>query len=42
MYQNGENAGTRGYTKKAEAIEIQLVGKDSAAPGSTENAFVKK
>lgn len=38
---NGESAGTEGLAKRLEAIEIQLVEKGGAAPGSTEQAFIK-
>lgn len=39
---NGESAGTEGLSKRLEGIEIVLVEKGGKAPGSTENAFVKK
>ncbi len=39
---NGESAGSEGYGKRAEAIEVRLVAKGSTAPGSTTNAFKKK
>ena len=39
---NGESAGTEGLSKRLEGIEIVLVEKCGKAPGSTENAFVKK
>ena len=39
---NGEAAGTEGYSKRAEAIEVRLVTKGAKAPGSTANAFKKK
>lgn len=38
---NGESAGTEGFSKRLEGIEIVLVEKGEAAPGSTENAFIK-
>lgn len=38
---NGESAGTEGLAKRLEAIEIRLVEKGGAAPGSTEQAFIK-
>ncbi len=38
---NGEEAGTQGYGKRAEAIEVRLVAKGGAAPGSTTNHFKK-
>ena len=39
---NGEKAGTEGLAKRLEAIQIVLVEKGGAAPGSTEKAFIKK
>ena len=39
---NGESAGSEGYSKRAEAIEVRLVAKGGSAPGSTANAFKKK
>ncbi len=39
---NGEAAGSEGYGKRAEAIEVCLVAKGCAAPGTTANAFQKK
>ncbi len=39
---NGNSAGTEGLSKRMEAIEVRLVKKGSAAPGSSQNAFVKK
>lgn len=39
---NGEEAGSQGYAKQMEAVQIKLVKKGDKAPGSTENAFVKK
>ncbi|MEO1814536.1 MAG: Ig-like domain-containing protein [Acetobacterium sp.] len=38
---NGESAGTAGFGYRLEGIEITIVPKDSAAPGSTEQPFVK-
>ena len=38
---NGEPAGTQGYSKRVEAIQIAVLPKGSAAPGDTENAYVK-
>ncbi|KAF5072553.1 Clostridial hydrophobic W [anaerobic digester metagenome] len=38
---NGESAGTAGYGYRLEGIRIKIVPKDSAAPGSTANAFVQ-
>lgn len=39
---NGEAAGTEGLCKRLEAIRIVIVNKGDAAPGNTENPFVKK
>lgn len=39
---NGEPSGTEGLEKRLEAIEIVLVEKGEKAPGSTDNAFMKK
>lgn len=39
---NGQNAGTAGLSKRLEGIEIVLVEKGGAAPGSTDNAYVTK
>jgi len=39
---NGENAGTEGLSLRLEAIKIVVVTKGSAAPGSTDQPFVKK
>jgi uncharacterized protein YjdB len=39
---NGESAGTAGLSKRLEGIEIVLVPKGSAAPGSTANHFIEK
>ena len=36
---NGENAGSAGYGYRLEGIQIKLVKKGSAAPGSTANAY---
>lgn len=36
---NGESSGTAGFAYRLEGIEIRVLPKDSAAPGSTENAF---
>ena len=38
---NGASAGSEGLSKRVEAFEIRLVKKGGAAPGSTDNAFVK-
>ena len=38
---NGQDAGTSGYGYQVEAIQIKLVPKNTAAPGSTSNAFKK-
>ena len=37
---NGASAGTEGLSKRLEAIEIVLVAKGGAAPGSTNNPFI--
>lgn len=39
---NGENAGSQGYAKHVEAIQIQLVKKGESAPGNTNNCFYKR
>lgn len=39
---NGESAGTEGYSKRVEALEIVLVTKGGLAPGETGLAFVNK
>lgn len=39
---NGEAAGTEGFAKRLEAIQIVLVEKAGKAPGNTEKAFAKK
>ena len=39
---NGEKAGTEGLAKRLEAVQIVLVEKGGAAPGSTEKTFIKK
>ena len=39
---NGESSGSEGCSKRLEAIEIRLVRKGEKAPGSTNNAFVRK
>lgn len=38
---NGESAGTAGFGYRLEGIRVKIVPVGSAAPGSTENAFVK-
>lgn len=38
---NGQDAGTSGYGYQVEAMQIKLVPKNTAAPGSTANAFKK-
>ena len=38
---NGECAGTSGYGKRLEAVQIKLVLKGGTAPGSTENSYVQ-
>ena len=37
---NGESAGTQGLSKRLEAVEIVLVEKGGAAPGSTDKPFI--
>ena len=39
---NGEPAGTAGYAKRLEGIEIKLVKKGENVPGSTANPYVTK
>ena len=39
---NGESAGTAGYSYRLEGINIMLVEKGNAAPGSTANHFQQK
>ena len=39
---NGESAGTAGYAYRLEALQVMLVKKGGAAPGSTSNAFAAK
>ena len=39
---NGEKAGSQGYSRHAEAVEIRLVEKGAAAPGSTDTPFRDK
>ncbi|MDO4796620.1 MAG: hypothetical protein Q4A01_01215 [Coriobacteriales bacterium] len=36
---DGQDAGTAGYSKRVESIEVVVLSKDAAAPGSTENAL---
>ena len=36
---NGDSAGTQGYARAAQAVQITLVAKGGAAPGSTDGAF---
>ena len=38
---NGELAGSEGFAKQMEAVEIRLIEKGGKAPGSTQNAFKK-
>ena len=38
---NGELAGTAGYSKRLEGIEIKLVSKGAAAPGKTDGAYTE-
>ena len=37
---NGAPAGTAGYAKRLEGIEIRLVPKGQAAPGSTARSYI--
>ena len=39
--QNGQSSGTEFLDKRIEAIEIKLIPKNSVAPGTTENRFVR-
>ena len=39
---NGAKAGTEGLSKRMEGIQIQLVEKGGAAPGSTSGSFKEK
>ena len=39
---NGEASGSEGFSKRLEGIEICLVKKGGNAPGTTNNAFVRK
>ena len=39
---NGASAGTEGYGKAAQAVQVKLVAKGGSAPGSTSNAFKNK
>ncbi|MGN0367817.1 MAG: transglutaminase domain-containing protein [Wujia sp.] len=39
---NGKAAGTRGFSKAVEGIQIKLVNKGGRAPGKTSKCFVKK
>ena len=39
---NGESAGSAGYGRRLEGIQIKLVEKGGAAPGSTSGAFKQK
>ena len=39
---NGESAGSQGYSRQAEALEIRLVEKGKMAPGNTKNCFYKR
>lgn len=39
---NGEKAGSQGYARQVEALEVKLVEKGGKAPGTTNQAFVKK
>ncbi|MBC3890002.1 hypothetical protein GH810_17020, partial [Acetobacterium paludosum] len=37
---NGESAGTAGFAYRLEGIRIMVVPKGTAAPGSTDQAFI--
>ena len=37
---NGESAGTEGFAYRLEGIRIMVVPKGTAAPGSTDQAFI--
>ncbi|MBR3316013.1 MAG: hypothetical protein IKG18_17975 [Atopobiaceae bacterium] len=39
---NGQNAGTANLAKRMEALQIKVLPKNANAPGSTEQAFLKK
>ena len=39
---NGKNAGSEGYGKRIEAIQIQLVEKGNTFSGNTKNSFYVK
>ena len=39
---NGESAGTEGYSKQMEAIQIKIVTKGEEAPSTAGTAFYKK
>ncbi|MDD4698698.1 MAG: serine protease, partial [Oscillospiraceae bacterium] len=39
---NGEIAGSAGFSYRLECIQIVLVLKGGAAPGTTANAFIQK
>ena len=39
---NGEASGSEGFSKRLEGIEIRLVKKGDKAPGTTNNAFIRK
>ena len=39
---NGASAGSEGYAYRLEGIQVKLVPKGGAAPGSTANAFRKR
>lgn len=39
---NGEASGSEGFSKRLEGIEICLVKKGGNAPGTTNNAFIRK
>ena len=39
---NGEKAGSEGYSRRMEAIEVRLVAKGNVAPGNMNNCFYGK
>ena len=39
---NGEASGSEGFSKRLEGIEIRVVKKGDKAPGTTNNAFIRK
>ncbi|WP_156780304.1 hypothetical protein [Collinsella intestinalis] len=39
---NGENAGSEGYARSVEALQVSITPKGASAPGSTARPFVKR